>query len=214
MAIERYSGDGGANAMLFKLREIYKFKKEVYTSGDDNSTSAELQLWLTDELYLKHKRYIGGGYDNYINMVSTSNDVSKQIVSPFANDTTRLWRVYKTSCGVAFQIDGNMLHYISDTITPDGKTSTGFIGGTISDSVITPYMFIDGMGSTALMPFVGANSSTYFTALSDATCLSSDVYFPHLKSIIFSPLTVDTTEQKIIVDGTTYIANKYFALEE
>jgi hypothetical protein len=27
-------------------------------------------------------------------------------------------------------------------------------------------------------------------------------------------LTVDSTEQKIIIDGTTYIANKYFALEE
>jgi hypothetical protein len=219
MAIERYSGYS-LKSLGEKLREVYDFKKVVFKSGSasDSSSSYEVQLWLTDKIYLIHK-FDALSVSNCKLDIMDQYSVYKRLIEGSSNSTgdERPWRIYKSDNGdVGFQINDSPLMWIAKTVTSEGIESVGLIYSTISSSsTLTSTLWIDGRNNgETLTPFISGNTSTYFTALSNATCLSRDIYFPHLKSVIFSPLTVDSTEQKIIIDGTTYIANKYFALEE
>jgi hypothetical protein len=200
MAIERYTGDGGTAGMMTKLQEVYEFKK--VTESSEN----RFQLYITDEIFIDYYATNGWADVNTTNKAVTSFIVQQ-------TDDNRTWRIYKTSHGVAFGIDGTALTFISDVVDANGQTTVGVIV-CVRNSAYSYYMYFDGMGSSTLsMPTLG-NESVYFTAMINAVHGKNSVYFPYLKNLVYSPITKDYFEQKMVVDGTTYLANKYFALEE
>jgi hypothetical protein len=201
MAIERYTGDGGTGGLMTKLQELYEFKKVT------ESTENRFQLYITDEIYIDYYTTTGWADVDTTNGVVTSFNVLQN------NGDNRTWRIYKTSHGIAFALDGCSLNFISDIIDSNGKTGTGVL--VCERSTSNSYkMIFDGMGSSALAMTTFGNDSVYFTALVNAVYPKNTIYFPHLHSIIYSPITGDKDDRKIVVDGTTYIATKNYALEE
>jgi hypothetical protein len=200
MAIERYAGDGGTGGLMTKLQEVYEFKKVT------ESTENRFQLYITDEIYIDY--YAPNGWAD----VDTTNGVNIPF-NTVNTDDNRTWRIYKTSHGVAFALDDNSLIFISDIIDSNGKTGTGVLVCDRNTSSSYKIVF-DGMGGSSLSMSTFGNASVYFTALVNAIYPKNTIYFPHLHSIIYSPITGDKDDRKIVVNGTTYLATKNYALEE
>ena len=183
MAIQFYTGTGGTHALFRKLAEVWDFKKIVGEEGvdlDNPKYTDIIQLWLTDEIYIRYGTDINlfGGWANLMSCHGATTNIIPHY--NIAGSDPRAWKIVKTDCGVAFGVEANDVSvFVGRTIASDGTESIGVVARLASTSA-EYHCYTDGMTNAVDFSAVTRDTTVHYTRLSNVVPKTTPVYFPDI----------------------------------